>query len=151
MGEGGTKKSENRNTTQTDQGGANEAKAILKTWSRGTAAGAGSRPESCGNVRKMLTAVQERRRTGWAAARRREAGPGPRWDRGRGPCRGRPLQAGGRAAEASWTGGPGGRASGTATEAGSAQSVTWRLGEGSLAGWGREEASLVSFHLKRVD
>lgn len=90
-------------------------------------------------------------RAGWAAAKRREAGPGPRWDRGQGPCHGRPRQAGGRAAEASWTGGPGGRASGTAREAASAQSATWRLGEGSLAGWGREEASLVSFHLKRVD
>lgn len=90
-------------------------------------------------------------RAGWAAAKRQEAGPGPRWDRGQGPCHGRPRQAGGRAAEASWTGGPGGRASGTVREAASAQSATWRLGEGSLAGWGREEASLVSFHLKRVD
>lgn len=114
-------------------------------------AGAGSRPESRGNVRKMSTAVPEMR-GGWqAAAERREAGPGPRWHRGRGPCHGRPRQAGGRAAEASWAGGPGGRASGTAREAGSAQSVAWRLGEGSLAGWGRKEASLVSFHLKRVD
>lgn len=131
--------------------GANEAKATLKTWLRGRAAGAGSRPENRGNVRKMLTAVQSTRRARWAAAKRRAAGPGPRWDRGQGPCHGRPPQAGGRAAEASWRGGPGGRASGTVREAGSAQSVTWRLGEGSLAGWGREEASLVSFHLKRVD
>lgn len=99
----------------------------------------------------MSTAAQWVRRAGRAAAAWREAGPGPRWDRAQGPCRGRPPRAGARAAEASWAGGPGGRASGTAREAGSAQSVTWRLGRGSLAGWGREEASLVSFHLKRVD
>lgn len=91
------------------------------------------------------------RRASWAAAKRREAGPGPHWDRGQGPCHGRPRRAGGRAAEASWQGGPRGRASGTAREAGSAQSVTSHLGEGSLAGWEKEEASLVSFHLKRVD
>lgn len=90
----------------------------------------------------MLTAVR-------AAARRQVAGPEPRWDRGRRPCRGRPRPAGARAAEASWPGGPGGRASGTARAAVSAQSVTWRLGEGSLAGAGRGEASLVGFHLKR--
>lgn len=90
------------------------------------------------------------RRGGWVAAGRQEAGPGPRWDRGLGPCRG-PRPAGGQAAEAAWRGGPGARASGRAREAGSAQSVTWRRGEGSLAGWEREEASLVSFHLKRVD
>lgn len=128
-----------------------EAKAILKTWLPGRVAGVGSRPENCGNVRKMLTAVQEMRRGAGAAGERWEAGPGPRWDRGQGPCHGRPQPAGGQAAEASWRGGPGGRASGRAREAGSVQSVTWRLGERSLAGWGREVASLVSFHLKRVD
>lgn len=98
----------------------------------------------------MLTAVQVMRRGRWEAAERREAGPGPRWDRGQRPCHGWPRQAGERAAEASWRGGPGDRASGTAREAGSAQSVTWRRAEGSLAGGGREEANLVSFHLKRV-
>jgi hypothetical protein len=54
------------------------SKAILKTWLRGTEAGAESRPASCGNVRKMLTAVRAMRRGQWAAARRQVAGPGPR-------------------------------------------------------------------------
>lgn len=50
------KKSKNETLHKTS--GAHEAKAILKTWLPGRAAGAGSRPESCGNVRKMSTAVQ---------------------------------------------------------------------------------------------
>lgn len=56
--EEGDQNVEKQNETLHKPAGANEAKAILKTWLRGRAAGAGSRPESCGNVRKMLTAVQ---------------------------------------------------------------------------------------------
>lgn len=130
-------------------GGGGRGAATLKTWSPETEAGAGSQPESCGNVRKMLTAVRAMRGPGVAAGQQ-GAGPGPRWDRGRRPWRGQLQPAGARVAAASWTGGPAGRASGRARGAESAQSVTWRLGEGSLADAGTGEESLVSFHLKRV-
>lgn len=95
-------------------------------------------------------AVRAMGRGPWVAAGRQLAGPGPRWDRGRRPCRGQLQPAGVQVAAASWAGGPEGQASGTATVAVSAQSVTWRLGEGSLANAGTGAATLVSFRLKRV-
>lgn len=56
---------------------ANEAKAILRTWLQGRAAGAVSPPASCGNARRTSRAVLGMRRR---PARGRPAdGPGPRW------------------------------------------------------------------------
>lgn len=144
----GKPRTRRKHFNQAEDGGRGEA--ILKTWSPETKAGAGSPPASCGNVRKMLMAVQATRTGPWVAAEQQVAGPGPHWDRGRRPCCGQLQPAGAQVAVASWTSGPEGQASGTAREVVSAQSVTWHLGEGCLADAGRGEASLVSFHLKRV-
>lgn len=54
MGKG---KPRTRRTHVNQAGDSGQGVAILKTWSPETEAGAGSQPESCGNVRKMLTAV----------------------------------------------------------------------------------------------
>lgn len=54
MGKG---KPRTRRTHVNQAGDGGQGAAILKTWSPETEAGAGSQPESCGNVRKMLTAV----------------------------------------------------------------------------------------------
>lgn len=56
---------------------ANEAKAILRTWLRGRAAGAVSPPASCGNARRTSRAVLGMRRR--PAGGRPAGGPGPRW------------------------------------------------------------------------
>lgn len=56
---------------------ANEAKAILRTWLRGRAAGAVSPPASCGNARRTWRAVLGMRRR--PAGGRPAGGPGPRW------------------------------------------------------------------------
>lgn len=133
---------------------ANEAKAILRTWLRGRAAGAASPPASCGDAGRRWRAVPGMRRP---AGGRPAGGPGPRWGSwrraGRRACsqrsrRGRARTA--AAAAASSPGAPAGRASGRARGVAFVQSVVSSLWRGRRAWRGRTEESLVSFHLKRV-
>ena len=133
---------------------ANEAKAILRTWLRGRAAGAVSPPPaSCGDAgrrRRRSRAVRGTRPAGG----RPVGGPGPRWgsrrQAGRRACSQRSRRGRARMAAASWPGAPAGRASRRARGVAFVQSVVSSLWRGRRAWRGRTEESLVSFHLKRV-
>lgn len=131
---------------------ANEAKAILRTWLQGRAAGAVSPAASCGNARRTSRAVRGMRRR--PAGGRPAGGPGPRWGSwrraGRRACSRRSQRARARMAAASSPGAPAGRASMTARGVAFVQSVVSSLWRGRRAWRGRTEESLVSFHLKRV-
>lgn len=129
---------------------ATEAKAILRTWLRGRAAGAAALAASCGGAGRRWRAARGGRPAGGRPAR----GPGPRWgswrQAGRRACSQRSRRGRARMAAASWPGAPADRASRRARGVAFVQSVVSSLWRGRRAWRGRTEESLVSFHLKRV-